>query len=314
MNTGKYIVILLSAFFLSSQAFAGDHVGIVMLHGKAGKKANVSTFASTMRKAGALVETPTMPYPRYSGPVSDALARIDTAVRKLKRRGANIIIVGGISMGANTALAYAARRKGVTAILAIAPGHVPDSKTFQQKVRSDFKKAKAMIDAGNGQSISKFRDNNQGRAFSIRTKASIYYSWFNPEGDAVIPRNAARLKAGTALLWMVGTKDRMYRRGKGYAYSLAPSNPRNRYLTVSAGHKDTIVVGGLKICSWVANLLEAKGSSADLNCASAFRGYSRQRAKRGKKKLCRQGDINACRRACARGKEIACERLDEMER
>lgn len=303
---------LILSLSLSFDVFAEGRVGIVILHGKSGKKAKVQAFADAMRTAGALAAVPTMPYPAYSGPVQSAFSKIDATIEELRKQGADLILVGGVSMGANTSLAYGANREGLGGILAIAPGHVPDTARFQKSVGKDYLKAKKLIESGKGTLRAKFKDSNQGKKITITTTADIYYSWFNPDGEAVIPKNAANLKSGTRLLWVVGTKDKMFNLGKKYAFARAPANADNHYLVVNAGHTNTIVVGGRQICDWIAQLALKSLTASKINCALGFRNFLSS-VKRGRKK-CRDGDMAACRRACARGKQKACARLHGAHR
>lgn len=75
-----------------------------------------------------------------------------------------------------------------------------------------------------------------------------------PEGPAVMPRNTANLKPGTALLWIVGEKDLMFKRGEAYAFAKAPFHPKNAYIVVKGGHKVTPQKGERKIIEWLKGL------------------------------------------------------------
>jgi hypothetical protein len=150
-------------------------------------------------------------------------------------------------MNANAALGYGARREGLAGIIAIVPGHVPDFKVFQKTIKYDYRCAKAMVDKGEGDKVARFADNNQGKKRMVRMKARIYLSWFDPNGPAVIPKNAANLKSGTALLWVVGKRDQMARHGRAYASDKAPANPKSAYVEVGGGHLKTPTIAAGKI-------------------------------------------------------------------
>jgi dienelactone hydrolase len=64
------------------------------------------------------------------------MEEIDRAVARLKSQGAKKIVVAGQSFGANAAIGYGARRDGLAAIMAIAPGHVPERPMFAKRVAS----------------------------------------------------------------------------------------------------------------------------------------------------------------------------------
>jgi esterase/lipase len=201
-------------------AFSAVKIGVVLMHGKTGTakpKSFIGPLIAKLKEAGILVEAPDMSWSRsryLAKFYEESMAEIDAAVGRLKKRGATKIVVGGHSMGANAALGYGARREGLAGIIAIAPGHVPDLKVFQKTIKYEYRRTKAMVDKGEGDKVARFADNNQGKKRMVRMKARIYLSWFDPNGPAVIPKNAANLKPGTALLWVVGKRDQMARHGR----------------------------------------------------------------------------------------------------
>ncbi len=85
-------------------------------------------------------------------------------------------------------------------------------------------------------------------------RAEVYLSWFDPNGPANMPVNTANLKPGTPLLWIIGKKDLMFDKGENYAFSMAPSNPKNAYIVVKGGHKDTPQKGKAEIINWLNSL------------------------------------------------------------
>jgi len=241
-------------------AMSAGKVGVVLMHGKTGtakSRAPIGPLIAKLKHAGILVDAPDMPWSRgryLAKDYDESMAEIDAAVARLKRAGATIIVVGGHSMGANAALGYGARHKGVAGIMAIAPGHSPELGGFQSAVNNDYRRAKAMVDKGQGNKVASFSDTNQGKKSKIRVKPLVYLSWFDPDGPAVMPKNAAALKSGTALLWVVGSQDPMARRGRGYAYDSAPANPKSAYVEVGGGHIKTPTIAAGKIIQWLKSL------------------------------------------------------------
>ena len=254
-------------FVASSVCWAGGLTGVVLLHGKNGSPSNpaIADLAGQLRKADFLVTGPEMPYSRgrqYDKTYEETTAEIDTAVDDLKKRGAERIVIAGHSLGANVALYYATRRS-VDAVVAMAPGHTPEREAMQRRLRSDVEKGRAMIEKGQGNKDSVFDDVNQGRVSTVKTTPLIYLSWFDPDGAAVMPKNAAHLKPGTALLWVVGTKDPLFGQGASYAFDKAPSDPRNKYLVVEADHLSTPHAAAAGIISWIKGLrVGEKGENA----------------------------------------------------
>lgn len=257
---------LISAFiFLLCQAIvqpglAADKVGVVLMHGKTGtskSKSPVGRLATTLRRSGFLVIAPDMPWSRSRYLAKDyegSMKEIDKAVARLRSKGAKKIVVGGHSMGGNAALGYGASREGLAGVMVLAPGHIPSDSRYQMSLGVDYKRAKKMVEAGQGSKREKFRDSNQGKKRKVRMRADIYLSWFDSYGPASMPKNAAALKPGTALLWAVGKKDRMWLAGETFAYSRAPENPKSLYLEVAGGHKQTPNIAAKQIISWLKSL------------------------------------------------------------
>jgi len=239
---------------------AEEKTGVVLMHGKWGTSlpnSPIGQLADFLSGKGFLVSSPDMPWSRERGlekSYDESMYEIDGIVKELRNRGATKIVVGGHSMGANAALGYGARRDGLAGILAVAPGHVPELAGFQNKMDNDWQRAQEMVSAGKAKDIAEFKDINQGRQTAKNIQAGIYLSWYNPEGPAVIPINVTNLKQGTPLLWIIGEKDRMHERGKGYAFSSATAHPKNSYIVVKGGHKATPQRGAAEILDWLEGL------------------------------------------------------------
>lgn len=266
MRIFRFLLILLAAFAFAGFPFgagvgAGEKIGVVLMHGKGGtarEKSPIGKLAYQLEVADFIVVAPDMPWSRSRGfdrTYAESMAEIDEAVAKLKSMGATKIVVGGHSLGANAALGYGARRPGLAGILAIAPGHFIDSNGFHDLVDYDYRRAKEMVAAGKGDEESGFKDVNQGKKSTKTMKAKVYLSWFDPEGPAPMPKNAANLKPGTPLMWIIGEKDRLLmKRGKEYAFAKAPAHPKNAYVVVKGGHGATPMKGKKKIIAWLKGL------------------------------------------------------------
>jgi len=234
-------------------------IGIVLMHGKNGTPHGyIATLAGSLRRAGLQVKTPEMPWSRnriYAKSYEDSMLEIDKAVNRLKSKGATRIVIAGHSLGANAALGYAARREGLSGVIVIAAGHFQDLHGFQKKVGFDWLKAKDMVDSGKGKERASFTDINQGGKSTRYTTANIYLSWFNPMGPANFPQNTINIKKGTPLLWITGTNDYFaMMRGSGYAFDLAPENPKNKYVLIEADHFTTPTKSINVISEWLRTL------------------------------------------------------------
>ena len=259
-----YLILILFVVAVAMSAplfFAGDKVGVVLMHGKSGtarEKSPIGKLKYALEVAGFIVVAPDMPWSRSRGfdrTYRESMAEIDEAVATLKDKGATRIVVGGHSLGANAALGYGARRSGLAGVLAIAPGHTIDGDGFHRLVDYDYRRAKEMVAAGKGGEEADFKDINQGKRSTKTMTAKVYLSWFDPEGPAPMPRNAANLKPGTPLMWIIGEKDRLLmERGKDYAFAEAPAHPKNAYVVVEGGHKWTPREGKGEIIAWLKGL------------------------------------------------------------
>jgi dienelactone hydrolase len=248
-------LVLIAVFIVASVCEAGSKIGIVLMHGKNGIPATPSLMrlASRLDFEGFIVITPDMPYSKgrqYDKSYEETMAEIDGAVTELKKRGANKIFVAGHSLGANVALHYGTIR-AVDGIMAIAPGHVIETPQFQQRIGDSLQRAKAFLKEGKGDESTRFQDMNQGIKSTIWVTPKIYLSWFDPDGNAVMPKNAAALKPGTALLWIIGIQDRLYKEGPAYAFDKAPANVNNKYLVVNSDHIDTPKDAAEEIAKWL---------------------------------------------------------------
>jgi esterase/lipase len=249
-------LILLTLWVFTSICIASDlSVGVVLLHGKGGfpSHSSLTGLAGKLRDNGFIVTAPEMPYSKsrqYDKRYQDTALEIDNEVADLKKNGAKKIFIAGHSLGANVALYYATRTS-VDGVIAIAPGHSPEAKKMRAKLEADVERARKMIKEGQGNNESRFDDTNQGRMSSVTTTANIYLSWFDPDGQAVMPKNAAALKPGTALLWVIGTRDPLYHADTAYAFDKAPQNPKNKYVVVDSDHMGTPAEAAREIVSWL---------------------------------------------------------------
>lgn len=252
--------LLFFVIVFSAPLQAQDKLGIVLMHGKMGSASDnspIGQLADYLRAENMIVLAPDMPWSGDRGldkTYEDSMLEIDELVEKLKTQGATKVVVGGHSMGANAAIGYGSRREGLTGILAIAPGHIPEVMGYQRRIDHDYRRAQTMVDAGKGKEEDDFKDRNQGSNSEIEVTAEIYLSWFDPEGPAVMPENIFSLKPNTPVMWIVGEGDRMNKRGSEYAFENAPEHPKNAYVVVDGGHKDTPENGQEQISNWLNSL------------------------------------------------------------
>ncbi|HVN95197.1 MAG TPA: alpha/beta hydrolase [Syntrophorhabdaceae bacterium] len=255
MTHARRISILILAFlFVLSFSSAGwpALTGVVVLYGKGGTTKLVTRFMETLRKAGFMVIVPDLPYSEgnWEKPYQDNVAAVDKAITALKKQGVTRVFLAGHSLGANVA-PYVATQLTVDGVVAMGAGHVPEAKGYASRVSSDMEKARRMVAQGKADTRAVFDDYDQGQKLQRKATAAIYLSYVDPEGPAVMPRNAAVLTPGTALLWVVGTRDNMSERGSSYVFDKVPPHPRNKYLVVDSDHANVPTDAAEQIVAWL---------------------------------------------------------------
>jgi pimeloyl-ACP methyl ester carboxylesterase len=230
--------------------------GVVFLHGK-GVWAGAfdGGIPSALAAEGAAVASPEMPWSLgriYGATYDEAMREIDAAVAGLKGKGATRIVIIGHSLGANAAIGYAARRHGVAAVVALSPGHLPETAEMRAATGAAIIDARAFLAAGD-KSRHIWPDRIQGIPTFATASPAVYLSMFDPDGPAVIPKNVAVLR-GVPLLWVVGNSDPIFARGRDYAFSRAPHNAKSRYIEVSAGHLTAPGAARSQVVEWLKSL------------------------------------------------------------
>jgi pimeloyl-ACP methyl ester carboxylesterase len=237
---------------------AEARLGVVLLHGKMGGPRVFQGLAEVLEQQGILVAAPEMPWSRsryLDKPFEAALDEIAGSVESLKQKGANQVVVGGHSMGAVGALAYAATRGGVAGLILLAPGHVTDLPGFHRDLGDSLAAAQEMVKAGRGAEPRGFLDKNVGRGvYTFSTQARIYVSYFSPEGLAAAGRNAAHLNPKIPVLFVLGEKDPLTLRDKEHIFARLPANPLTRLVTVSGGHMDVPWESREELLGWLKSL------------------------------------------------------------
>ena len=258
----RLFAVLAAAFGADApDAVAQSHnlsgLGVVLLHGKGGTPTSmIEGLNESLRKEGALVDAPELPWSArriYDATYEQAMAEIDTAVERLKQAGAKNIAVIGHSLGANAAIGYAARRPGLYAVVALAPGHLPEAWALRIRTKSAIVRAKQLIAAGHGDVPTSFPDLAQGIPFSIKATPVVYLSMFDPEGPAVMPKNAAAMEP-VPFMWVVGVVDPIIFHGKDYAFEPGAKNPKSKYMVTPSMHLSTPFQARGAIINWLKGL------------------------------------------------------------
>ncbi|HEX4410048.1 MAG TPA: alpha/beta hydrolase [Xanthobacteraceae bacterium] len=254
--------LVLCALFLAippATAASLQGLGVVFLHGKASWAGSFDGgILSSLEGEGAVVAKPEMPWSfhrRYGATFDDAMREVDAAVAGLKAKGARRIVIIGHSLGANAAIGYAARHPDLLGVAALAPGHLPEVDPMRDHVAEAVTEAKQLIAEGKGNVPKSFPDMAQSIPLTTTATPVVYLSYFDPDGPAVIPKNAAAMgAAGVPLLWVAGKLDPIDRRGPGYAFDFAAKNPKSKYVEVFADHLTTPLMAHRQVIEWINSL------------------------------------------------------------
>jgi len=247
--------LLLLAALSTRPAEAQTGVGVVLMHGLQGSPSKIiDTVSTALQGAGYLVETPEMCWSGrrlYDRPFLTCLAEIDTAIAGLNARGAGKIVVAGQSLGGLAAIAYGARHPNLSGIVAYAPSGAPERINNRPEIAQGVAQARGMLAAGNGEQAATFPFVNMGQPFMVKTSASIYLTFFDPQGPANMLASLRQLRV--PLLWVAGTSDPGQTNASA-EFGQVPANPLSRFVAVAGGHLETPNAGKSATLDWLRTL------------------------------------------------------------
>lgn len=196
---------------LSANTPAADKIGVVVLHGKWDKpEGYTSGLANFLTGEGFLVVSPEMPWSgrrAYDKGADAFVTEIDATAAELRAKGAKKIAVVGHSQGASAALYYVTQRQ-VDGIALIAPGGYAQGKVFVDHYGASVAEARRLVEQGKAAELMSFTDLNTGnRSRSLSAPARSVLDYFDPQGPMNSYKNAARVKSGTAVLWVAPTRE-----------------------------------------------------------------------------------------------------------
>jgi pimeloyl-ACP methyl ester carboxylesterase len=248
---------------LAAPAAAQGTVGVILMHGKQGSPntPGLRDIASKAESAGMKVVVPSMPWgtggwEKINVTPDQVFAMIDGYASQLRAHGAQRIVVGGHSLGANVALAYAVARQNVAGVVMAAPGHSPvGSYRSSPAIKDSIDQAAQLVKSGQaGQPFSGL-DENQGSSIRMSTTAGVYAAWLNPRGQVSMPVQAPLLPASIPVMVIIGTKDPGYGYMENSVYKPAAKNPYSKFLVIDGGdHRNTDQAASQRIVDWIKGL------------------------------------------------------------
>jgi len=271
MRRARWLAFLfaIAVLYPPRPAAAQDRVGLVLLHGKLGspmgesparRRAIGGRLVYALKSAGYLVATPETCWSdrrQFDRVYADCLKEIDAVIAGLRQQGAVGIVVGGLSMGGNAAIAYGALHSDLLGVIALSPADDPVAKMRRMPaIAADVARARDLVTRGEGDKRDGFADFNTGpRGFidmTVHTTPRIYLSFFAPDSLANIAANTAKL--AMPLLWVAGSSDPSQGAAITDAFKQVPPHPLNRFATVSGGHLDVPDAAATAVLAWLEDL------------------------------------------------------------
>ena len=251
----RVLCLLLLAMLGAGSAGAADAIGVVLLHGKHGTPKQFATLGGAISGAGYALETPEMCWSQkriYDGSFAACSADITAAVNRLKAKGITRIVIGGASLGALAAFAYAAAHPDVAAgVIGLAPAANPQGLDKVPDIARDVAAAEGAVAAGQGDTPVVFDDQLNGKPLKVKTTSRIYLDFLGPKSPLIMATTLPKLKA--PLLWVAGTEDDTQAVGPK-AYARVPKNALSEYVEVDADHEGTPDASVAAVINWLASL------------------------------------------------------------
>ena len=226
---------VLLVFSTISFAYKPQEVGMVLLHGKWGIPPG--PLANKFKDEGYQVISPSMPWSRtrnYDATYEQNIEDIHQIIQKLRNDGSKLVILGGLSFGANAVLAYLSKFQDVDGVMLFSPGHQPERFYARGLTSTSVNNARSLLQSGQGNVSFIFTDFNQGRNREMSSTVSIYLSYFDPNGLANMPKSAGLVSKSIPAFCVMSSAEQSL--GKDYFFSKLPSNPLSKYIETPASH------------------------------------------------------------------------------
>lgn len=254
--TDKLIALFLMSCMAWPVAAQEKWCAVILLHDKWELPQSLMPFGSKLDPecASKPIEMPWSNVRSYDEPYPTAISEIKVHVAKYRQQGARKVILAGQGFGANAAIAYMTIEADVDGLVAISPGHMPGL-LYQQAIwRDTIDKAKNLVSDGKGDEHLEVQEQVPGKRFTVRMRANVLSSYFDPKGLGNMQVTAAKFKKSVPVLWVMGIRSPMLTSGTTFAFDKMPQNDASQYLLVNAGHRDAPEVAATQVLHWLKSL------------------------------------------------------------
>ena len=242
-------------------ASAEGKIGVILMHGKTGMPGQMSKLATALTDAGYVVARPEMCWSKqriYDHAFGDCLADVDAAIGRAKAKGATEIVVGGTSLGAMAALAYAATHKDIIGVIAIVPASDPVNPAPFPAFAASLTKAVALAKAGKGDAPAEFDDIVTGGVdLTVNVSPDVFLSFHGPDSPiaTVLKQLAVTVlpKITVPVLWVAGTRDPSQSVAP-QAFARLPRNKLSQLVKIDADHAGAPDVAADAVLPWLTKL------------------------------------------------------------
>lgn len=233
-------------------------IGIVVMHGKGGSPDRlVNTLATGLEQKSYRVASLEMPWSgkrHYDKDVSAAEQEVTAALAELRSKGAKKLFVAGHSQGAVFALHYASKHP-LDGLIIIAPGGNVATAFYRQQVGASVSRARSLIASGKGNEQGEFDEFEGGKAWTVRTTAATYFSWFDPDGAMNQEKSSRALPKLLPVLHVAPMSDYpALLRAKQEMFGALPNHPLTRLYEPNADHRSAPHAAIDEIARWTAEV------------------------------------------------------------
>jgi pimeloyl-ACP methyl ester carboxylesterase len=178
---------------------------------------------------------------------------IDGYANQLRAQGAQRIVVGGTSLGANVALAYAVARQSVAGVVMAGPWAQSPRLLQPQPVDQGGHRAGLPDgEVGPGQPVLLRPRRESGKQSAPIDHCGGVLRLDEPARPG---QHAGQLPANIPLMLIIGTKDPAFGFAEANIYQPAAKNPYSKYLVIGGGeHRNTEHSASQRIIDWIKGL------------------------------------------------------------